>query len=304
MLDDALDVNFVAVVSDFMSDGFKMIDEKKWEDSDREDSVLQMVKENVKKGWPGKGKVLEELAPFCSVKDELETENSFVFKKGNRVPEIPATYNDDPRTDECPGGPAESDNEEVGNLDIRVSEILKSDEGQRARRAVTEKNEEETDAERHGENAKEEDRRTNHPDVKERNPGNRGLPTSRDDPTEGQGGPRRQQLRHVPGGAWLHQGASAGRGWKRAEEPRTIPPVPQGDVQERPVTHIKGRADMADGGENAEVKSGKGQRDTEEKANQGREDQDPEDDATKETRPGDKGVAEEEQADAERSRRC
>ncbi|KAJ1082932.1 hypothetical protein NDU88_003093 [Pleurodeles waltl] len=37
---DLVDVDFVAVVSDFMSDDFKMIDEKKWEESDREDSVL------------------------------------------------------------------------------------------------------------------------------------------------------------------------------------------------------------------------------------------------------------------------
>ncbi|KAJ1134846.1 hypothetical protein NDU88_001292 [Pleurodeles waltl] len=61
---DAVDVDFVAVVSDFMSDDFKMVDEKKWEESDREDSILQMVKEYVEKGWPGKEKLLEELAPF------------------------------------------------------------------------------------------------------------------------------------------------------------------------------------------------------------------------------------------------
>ncbi|KAJ1118823.1 hypothetical protein NDU88_007010 [Pleurodeles waltl] len=35
-------MDFVAVVSDFISDDFKVIDEKKWEESDQEDSVLQV----------------------------------------------------------------------------------------------------------------------------------------------------------------------------------------------------------------------------------------------------------------------
>ncbi|KAJ1192400.1 hypothetical protein NDU88_001707 [Pleurodeles waltl] len=83
---DTVDMDFVAVVSDFISDEFKGIDEKKWVESDREDSVLQEVKEYVKNGWPGKEKVLEEFAPFFSMKDELEIENTLLFKRGKCVP--------------------------------------------------------------------------------------------------------------------------------------------------------------------------------------------------------------------------
>ncbi|KAJ1152587.1 hypothetical protein NDU88_005362 [Pleurodeles waltl] len=50
-----------------------------------------------------------------------------------------------------------------------------------------------------------EDANESNTDIKEGEPANRGPLTSRDNPMEGNEGPRRQELRHVPGGAWLQQ---------------------------------------------------------------------------------------------------
>ncbi|KAJ1126838.1 hypothetical protein NDU88_005244 [Pleurodeles waltl] len=65
-----------------MSDEFRAIEEKKWVESDQEDSILQEVREYVKYGWPVKGKILEEIAPFFKVRDELEVDDTLLFKRG------------------------------------------------------------------------------------------------------------------------------------------------------------------------------------------------------------------------------
>ncbi|KAJ1144276.1 hypothetical protein NDU88_010577 [Pleurodeles waltl] len=89
---------------------------------------------------------------------------------------------------------------------------------------------------------------------------------------------------------WL--GASTGRGRK---SPDPFLQCPRGTNNRDLLEPIKEHA-SDEGGEDAEVKSGAGRQDAEEKeeANQGRDDQDLEAGATKETRPGEERVAEEE----------
>ncbi|KAJ1091186.1 hypothetical protein NDU88_004313 [Pleurodeles waltl] len=128
-----------------------------------------------------------------------------VWSPCSRVAKIPATYCANSRPEKCPGGPTGKDAEEAGNPDIRVPESLKRKDGQRARHAQTREDVEKKDAERPEESENEEDANETKTDTEEREPVNRGPLTSRDNPTEGQEGPRRQELRHVPGGAWLQQ---------------------------------------------------------------------------------------------------
>ncbi|KAJ1206736.1 hypothetical protein NDU88_002137 [Pleurodeles waltl] len=81
-----LDLDAVSVVSEFVSDEIRAIEEKQWLECDHKDSVLQEVKQYMMMGWPEKKEILEEIAPFFKVKDELEIESVLVFKRGNCVP--------------------------------------------------------------------------------------------------------------------------------------------------------------------------------------------------------------------------
>ncbi|KAJ1209373.1 hypothetical protein NDU88_004751 [Pleurodeles waltl] len=58
------------------------VEEKQWLECDHEDLVLQEVKEYVRYGWRSKERLLEEIAPYFKVRDELEVENGLVFKRG------------------------------------------------------------------------------------------------------------------------------------------------------------------------------------------------------------------------------
>ncbi|KAJ1138967.1 hypothetical protein NDU88_005346 [Pleurodeles waltl] len=89
--------------------------------------------------------------------------------------------------------------------ETRISKDMKREEGQRARGERAEEDEEEKDAGMEEESGTGEDAGKSILDVREEEPHNDRLLSSRGDPTEGQGGPERQQLCHVPGGAWLQQ---------------------------------------------------------------------------------------------------
>ncbi|KAJ1114740.1 hypothetical protein NDU88_002971 [Pleurodeles waltl] len=131
----------------------------------------------------------------------------------HQVSETPATYEDDPQSGECPGGPAEEEITEAGNPDIQVSKGKKREVGQRARGPKEEEDEEEEDAGvedesvmgDNGNTERGEDAGKGIPDIGGEEPNNERLLGPRGDTTEGQGGPKRQQLCHVPGGAWFQQ---------------------------------------------------------------------------------------------------
>ncbi|KAJ1151852.1 hypothetical protein NDU88_004631 [Pleurodeles waltl] len=104
------------------------------------------------------------------------------------VSENQATYGANSQSEKSPGGPTEKDAAEAGNPDIWVPKCLKRNNGQRTH--VLER---------------EEDAGRKDTEVAEGEPATGGAVTSRDDPTEGQEGPRKQEIHHVPGGAWLQQ---------------------------------------------------------------------------------------------------
>ncbi|KAJ1083864.1 hypothetical protein NDU88_004019 [Pleurodeles waltl] len=54
----------VSVVSEFVSEEFKAIEEKDWFDKDQEDLTLQDVRQYLRVGWPRKECILEEVMPF------------------------------------------------------------------------------------------------------------------------------------------------------------------------------------------------------------------------------------------------
>ncbi|KAJ1145108.1 hypothetical protein NDU88_011400 [Pleurodeles waltl] len=88
----------------------------------------------------------------------------------------------------------------AGNPDIRVPESLKSKEGLRAGCTEREKDAERRAAESAEKEDSGEDERTIDPYLGEGGPFN-----ARDNPTEGQDGPKKPELRHVPGWTWLKQ---------------------------------------------------------------------------------------------------
>ncbi|KAJ1164022.1 hypothetical protein NDU88_004469 [Pleurodeles waltl] len=94
---------------------------------------------------------------------------------------------------------------EAGNPDIRVSKTMKREERQRARSTSTEEDEEEKYPGTEEERATGEDAGKSILDIGEEEPQDERLVNSGGYPTEGQGGPERQQFCHVPGGAWLQQ---------------------------------------------------------------------------------------------------
>ncbi|KAJ1141549.1 hypothetical protein NDU88_007877 [Pleurodeles waltl] len=94
----------------------------------------------------------------------------------------------------------EEDAVAAGSPDIRVPENLKSENGLFAGRAEKEEDAEGITAESAEKKASGEDQRTTNPYLGEEEPQN-----ARDYPTEGQDGPKKLELRHVPGGMWLNQ---------------------------------------------------------------------------------------------------
>ncbi|KAJ1098460.1 hypothetical protein NDU88_003571 [Pleurodeles waltl] len=123
-----------------------------------------------------------------------------------RVSETPATYDDNHPT----GGPSEDELTTIGNLDIRVSESMKRIVGQLARR-VRKGAEEKEDAGEEEESAKKDVRTMEEREdtvksvlaVGREEPSNKRPWDSGGDIGEGEGDLERQQLCHVPGGAWL-----------------------------------------------------------------------------------------------------
>ncbi|KAJ1179703.1 hypothetical protein NDU88_004937 [Pleurodeles waltl] len=82
------DSDIVSVVSEFVSEEFKAIEEKDWFDKDQEDLTLQDVRQYLRVGWPRKECIMEEVMPFFKVRDDLEIENELVFKGGKCVPPV------------------------------------------------------------------------------------------------------------------------------------------------------------------------------------------------------------------------
>ncbi|KAJ1155640.1 hypothetical protein NDU88_008369 [Pleurodeles waltl] len=147
----------------------------------------------------------------------------------SRVEDLPATFSAGSRSEKYPGGPTENKATEVGNPDIwnpeklptegqrvqcaeegeaagagnpdiQVPESLKREEGLRARHAEETEDAEWRDAERTDEGTIGEDERELVSDI-----GKGGPLTSRGNTTEGQEGPKKPELCHIPGGAWLQQ---------------------------------------------------------------------------------------------------
>ncbi|KAJ1114736.1 hypothetical protein NDU88_002967 [Pleurodeles waltl] len=94
----------------------------------------------------------------------------------------------------------------AGNPDIRVPESLKSEEGLSVRHAEKkkEKDAERREAESADKEDSGEDERTIDPYL-----GEVGPLIARGNPAEGQDGPKKPELRHVPEGAWLKQNIMA-----------------------------------------------------------------------------------------------
>ncbi|KAJ1194685.1 hypothetical protein NDU88_003971, partial [Pleurodeles waltl] len=80
------DLDIVSMVSEFIANEFKAVEEKEWFEKDQEDLVLQQVKGYVRSGWPKKESILEEVAPFFKIREELEIENDLLFKKEKCIP--------------------------------------------------------------------------------------------------------------------------------------------------------------------------------------------------------------------------
>ncbi|KAJ1199174.1 hypothetical protein NDU88_003012 [Pleurodeles waltl] len=131
----------------------------------------------------------------------------------SRVSDIPATYhaeagNPDIRVpeniDREDGQSVQRTQEEdaiaAGNPDIRVPKNLKRKNGLRAARAEKEEDAEGKTAESADREDSGEDKKTTDPYLGEEEPLN-----ARDNTTEGQDGPKKLELRHVPGGTWLKQ---------------------------------------------------------------------------------------------------
>ncbi|KAJ1171323.1 hypothetical protein NDU88_003186 [Pleurodeles waltl] len=98
----------------------------------------------------------------------------------------------------------------LGNPDIRVSQSVQKEDGQRAQR------EEKEDGQRVQREEKEDGAVIEEGDANKQESANRKVPedgrldeqsasTPRGGPTEGQRSPEQRRLRHVPGGTWLKQ---------------------------------------------------------------------------------------------------
>ncbi|XP_069061932.1 protocadherin-23-like [Pleurodeles waltl] len=85
-------------------------------------------------------------APSSASKSPASATSQWHRKAQHGVSEIPATYDANPQSDKCPGGPAGEQIVEAGYPGIRVSKDMKREEGQRARGARAEEDEEEKDA--------------------------------------------------------------------------------------------------------------------------------------------------------------
>ncbi|KAJ1160506.1 hypothetical protein NDU88_001008 [Pleurodeles waltl] len=136
----------------------------------------------------------------------------------SRVSEIPATHcadagNPDIRVPENTNSEygqsarrvEEGDAAEAGNTDIRVPKTLNRDNGQIVWRAERGEDAERSEEERPEDCEIREDATESDSDLEKGDPVNQGPLTSRGNTTEGQEGPRKQELRHIPGGAWLQQ---------------------------------------------------------------------------------------------------
>ncbi|KAJ1088457.1 hypothetical protein NDU88_001614 [Pleurodeles waltl] len=148
----------------------------------------------------------------------------------SRVADFPATFNAGSRSEKYLGGPAGNEAAEVGNPDIRISENLPIEAGQRAQRAEegeaagagnpdirvpkslkrdeglhARRAEETKDAERRDAESADEGNIGEHERELDSDIGEGGPFTAQGNTTEGQEGPKKPELRHVPGGAWLQQ---------------------------------------------------------------------------------------------------
>ncbi|KAJ1081634.1 hypothetical protein NDU88_001812 [Pleurodeles waltl] len=161
----------------------------------------------------------------------------------SRVVDSPATFSAGSRSERHPGGPEENGAIEdgnpdiripinlpiegrearsvekgkaagAGNPDIRVPESFKREEGLSTGRTGEEKDAEEKTAESADRENSGENEKTSDPHLGEEGPVN-----TRENPTEGQDGPEKLKLRHVPGGTWLKQKDGKREAWRRAKPP-------------------------------------------------------------------------------------
>ncbi|KAJ1109550.1 hypothetical protein NDU88_006910 [Pleurodeles waltl] len=204
--------------------------EQTWVNNGHENLAGQFL--NIKCS-PSYEKFLDEIHPPFAKRLYLQLRQAGRYAQlanSSRVADFPATFSAGSRSEKYLGGPAGNEAAEVGNPDIRipenlpieagqraqraeegeaagagnpeirVPESLKREEGLRAQSAEETKDAERRDTERANEGNIGEDERELDSDI-----GEGGPLTSRGNTMEGQEGPKKPELHHVPGGAWLQQ---------------------------------------------------------------------------------------------------